>query len=151
MLISVEQKQICQKGKRLSAVFFKSFQISSNYFSFHRHLKGYLHHYLFVEWQLHQNMMTLAKSPGMFLARDMVSQCHKRNKLAFLPTLTRFLVSNGFTENVHLSEPLCVVCTLSSKRFEACGWPVWLSIHASMSNQRNLWNFSFEGQFKKNC
>ena len=36
-LISLERKQMCQKGKRHSAVFFKSLQISSNYFSFHRH------------------------------------------------------------------------------------------------------------------
>ena len=47
-------------------------------------------------------MMTLAKSPGMFLARDMVRQCHKRNKLVFLQTLTRFFVRNGFIENIHL-------------------------------------------------
>ena len=39
-LISLEQKQMCQKGRRHSAVFFKSFQISSNYFSFHRHFNN---------------------------------------------------------------------------------------------------------------
>ena len=40
-LISLERKQICLKGKRQSAVLFKSFQISSNYFSFHRHFNKY--------------------------------------------------------------------------------------------------------------
>ena len=39
-LISLDRKQIWQKGERHSAVFFKSLQISSSYFSFHRHFKG---------------------------------------------------------------------------------------------------------------
>ena len=36
-LISWERKKICQKVKRHFFVFFKSLQISSNFFSFHRH------------------------------------------------------------------------------------------------------------------
>ena len=38
-LTSLERKQMCQKGKRHSAVFFKNLQISSNYFSFDSHFK----------------------------------------------------------------------------------------------------------------
>ena len=38
-LISLERKKIFQKGKRNSPVFWKAFQITSNYFSFHRHFK----------------------------------------------------------------------------------------------------------------
>ena len=41
MLISLERKQICQKEQCHSAVFFKSLQISSNYFSFKRHFKSW--------------------------------------------------------------------------------------------------------------
>ena len=40
-LISLERKQICLKGKRHSAALFKSLQLSSNYFSFHRHFNKY--------------------------------------------------------------------------------------------------------------
>ena len=43
MLISLKRRQICQKGKHHFALFFKSLQISSNYFSFHSHFKHYFH------------------------------------------------------------------------------------------------------------
>ena len=39
MLISLERKKIFQKGKCHSSVFWKVFQINSDYFSFHRHFK----------------------------------------------------------------------------------------------------------------
>ena len=37
--ISVEQKKIFQKEKRHSSLFWKAFQISTNYFSIHMHFK----------------------------------------------------------------------------------------------------------------
>ena len=42
-LISLEPKKIFQKGKRHSPVSWKVFQITSNYFSFHRHLNQSKH------------------------------------------------------------------------------------------------------------
>ena len=38
-LISLEWKKIVQKEKHYSSVFWRALQISSNYFSFHRHFK----------------------------------------------------------------------------------------------------------------
>ena len=49
--ISLERKQICQKGKRHSAVFCKSLLISSNYFSFHRHFKPDANHVYYRQSQ----------------------------------------------------------------------------------------------------
>ena len=45
--ISKNKKKIFQKGKRRSSLFWKAFQISSNYFLLHRHLKGKLKFFRF--------------------------------------------------------------------------------------------------------
>ena len=49
MSISLKRKKIFQKEKRHSSVFWKAFQISTNYFSLHRHFNCHIHIVVFAE------------------------------------------------------------------------------------------------------
>ena len=68
--ISLEQKKIFQKENHHSSVFWKAFQINTNYFSLHRHFKPYISICLLVGLVWFAGIVVKCTAATLFLTVD---------------------------------------------------------------------------------